>query len=116
MIEKKLSKIVDETKKIVDIALGTDSAYYHSIGFFEMDVEKCEWNGNWYVAGYVPEKPAPTHEEQIAEWKKQLKEIDEKSARSMRAIIAGVATDEDKEFLANLETQAEQIREQLKVE
>ena len=110
------AQITDEETKACTVGLGTNTDFYKTIGMTEMDVEKCEWNGNWYVAGYVPEKPAPTHEEQVAEWKKQLKEIDEKSARSMRAIIAGVATEEDKEFLANLETQAEQIREQLKGE
>lgn len=67
--------------------------------------------------GLNAEEVAEQEKERIIdELKKQLAEIDKKSARSMRAIIAGVATEEDKEFLANLETHAEHIREQLKGE
>lgn len=60
------------------------------------------------------EKAEQEKQTQIESLKYQLVKIDEKSARSMRAIIAGTATDDDRDFLANLETQAEQIREQIK--
>lgn len=55
---KKYAKIISEETKQCDVAFGT----YIPDGFTEMDVEQA-WNWNWYVAGYVPEKTAPTKEE-----------------------------------------------------
>lgn len=59
---KKYAKIISEETKQCDVGLGTNSSFYQSIGMTEMDVEQA-WNWNWYVAGYVPEKTAPTKEE-----------------------------------------------------
>ena len=59
----KYAIIIDENTKKCDVGLGTDSEYYESIGMTEMEVEQ-DWAGQWYVAGYAPEKPAPTYEEQ----------------------------------------------------
>ena len=44
----------------------------------------------------------------------QLDTLDLKAIRALRAIQAGVGTNEDEEMLAELEDQAEQIRQQLK--
>lgn len=107
------AQIIDEQTKQVAIGTGTDTAYYESIGMTQMEVEYCEWNKCWYVAGYVPPQPEPTHDEQIAELKRQLAEVDAKSTRSMRAILAETATEDDKTFLANLEAQAEDLRRQI---
>lgn len=60
------------------------------------------------------EQEAKEKEKRIAEIKAQLNSLDEKSARSMRAILANTATEDDRNFLANLETQAEQLRQELK--
>jgi len=60
---KKYAKIIDEQTKQCAIATGTNVEYYTSIGMTEMDVEQA-YNGSWYVAGYAPEEPAPTKEEQ----------------------------------------------------
>lgn len=49
-----------------------------------------------------------------AELIKQLDEIDLKTIRSMRAIQAGTGTEADEEKLAELESQAAQIRQELK--
>lgn len=43
----------------------------------------------------------------------QLDALDIKSARSLRAIAAGTATEADKAYLANLETQAVTLRAEL---
>lgn len=53
-------------------------------------------------------------EEKISKIKSQLKELDEKSARSLRAIVSGVATEDDRNFLSGIETQAEELRQELK--
>ena len=83
----KYAIVVNEETKAVNVGLGTNVDYYKSIGMTEMDVEQCDWNGCWYVAGYVPEEPAEQKKaKQIAALKTQLKEIDEKSMRSIRAI------------------------------
>lgn len=55
--------IIDENTKLCEVGLGTNEEYYKSLGMTEMEVEQA-YNGNWYVAGYAPQKPAPTEEEQ----------------------------------------------------
>lgn len=59
----KYAKIINEETKECDVGLGTNETYYQSIGMTLMDVEQA-YNGNWYLLGYAPEKPAPTEEEQ----------------------------------------------------
>ena len=68
-----------------------------------------------YDGSYITKEEADIkrHKAHIAELKEQLKTIDEKSARSLRAIIAGTATDADRLFLESLEAQAEKIRGEL---
>lgn len=43
----------------------------------------------------------------------RLAEIDAKSIRSVRAILAGTGTDADREFLAKLEAEAAELRAKL---
>ena len=64
-----------------------------------------------FTLGEIKEK---YKEKNIKFLKSKLYKIDEKSIRSMRAILAGVYTGEDRKFLEDLETQAEQIREQIR--
>jgi len=59
----KYAKIINEETKQCEVGIGTNISFYKSIGMIEMDVEQA-YNGSWYVAGYVPEKPAPTEKEQ----------------------------------------------------
>lgn len=58
------AQIVDQQTKLVVVGIGTDSAYYQSIGMTQMDVEQA-YNGAWYVKGYAPSKPEPTTAEQV---------------------------------------------------
>ena len=60
---KKYAKIVNEETKACEVGLGTNSASYQSIGMTEMEVEQA-YDGQWYVEGFAPIKPAPTKEEQ----------------------------------------------------
>lgn len=113
MAETKWAKYLNEETKEVSVGTGTNVAFYQSQGFQEMQVEQA-YNGAWYVAGYAPEKPEPTKEEKIAELQKKLVVVDEKSARSMRAILAETATEEDRAFLGQLEAQAEDLRQQIR--
>ncbi len=59
----KYAKISEEQTKKCDVGLGSNIAFYKSIGMTEMDVEQA-YNGQWYVKGYAPLKPEPTDEEQ----------------------------------------------------
>lgn len=59
---KKYAKIVNEETKACEVGLGTNSAFYQSIGMTEMEVEQA-YDGSWYLVGFAPEKPLPTYEE-----------------------------------------------------
>lgn len=59
----KYAKIINEETKACEVGLGTNSAFYQSIGMTEMEVE-LGYDGSWYLVGYVPVKPEPTKEEQ----------------------------------------------------
>lgn len=56
------AKIINEETKQCEVGTGTNTKFYESIGMTEMDVEQA-YNGGWYVKGFAPEKPEPTHEE-----------------------------------------------------
>ena len=61
----------------------------------------------------TPIDPPVTAEEQIDNIKNQLASIDLQTARPLRAIAAGTATEDDREKLEELETQAERLRAEL---
>ncbi len=60
---KKYAKIINEETKLCEVGVGTNTAFYTSIGMEEMEVEQA-YDGSWYLAGYAPAKPEPTKEEQ----------------------------------------------------
>lgn len=64
---KKHAKIVNHETKQCEVGLGTNSAFYKSLGMTEMEVEQA-YNGSWYLAGYSPAPPAPTQEEVLREY------------------------------------------------
>lgn len=62
----KYAKISNEETKEVSIALGSN----HPNDYIVMEVEQA-YNGDWYLVGYAPQKPAPTKEE-VSEIRRQL--------------------------------------------
>ena len=50
------AKIENDITKECSVGFGTNVEFYQSIGMTEMDVEEA-YDGKWYVAGYVPQKP-----------------------------------------------------------
>lgn len=73
---EKYAKIINEETKQCDIGVGTNMAYYESIGMKIMDVEQA-YNGYWYVKGFAPEKPQEViNEKRIAELKQNLADAD----------------------------------------
>ena len=72
-------------------------------------------DGEGNLIDIKPVEPPVTPEEQVTELKGQLNAIDMQAVRPLRAIIAGTATEEDRERLAQLEAQAEALRAELKI-
>lgn len=94
---------VEVTKDVYDIYCETPNKYTYSDGAI---VE----NPN-----YEAEEEAKRKATQIAELQKQLDTLDLKAIRALRAIQAGTCTEADSTKLAELEAQAAEIRQQLKL-
>ena len=91
----KYAKIINEETKQCEVGIGTNAEYYKSIGMAEMDVERA-YTGDWYVAGFAPEEPAPTKED-IKQLRKEYRQahIDDNTAERSRKIANGSWTEED---------------------
>ena len=48
------AKIINNETKQCEVGLGTNSAFYKSIGMTEIEVEQA-YDGQWYLKGYAPE-------------------------------------------------------------
>lgn len=62
---QRYAKIINNETKLVSVGSGTDSQFYESQDMTVMDVEQA-YNGVWYIAGYAPQKPDVTYQEQRA--------------------------------------------------
>ena len=104
----KYAQITNEKTKECSVGLGTNTAYYESIGMKEMEVEQA-WNGVWYVQGYAPEKPQEViKEERIEELKQLLADSDYWTSK----YCDGEYTDEEwAEKVAQRKAWREEIRE-----
>lgn len=108
----KYAIIINEQTKQCDVGLGTDAEYYQYIGMTEMDVEQA-YDGNWYLVGYAPEKPAPTKEEQeSAREYAYEKEVDPITCHINRLRDENpVPEDEIAELIAERSAKVEEIKE-----
>lgn len=89
----KFSKIVDESKGLCEVGLGTNADFYKSIGMILQEVEQ-GFDGNWYLQGYAPEKP----QEQIeAEALAQAKAERADAVSKIIVTVDGMAFDGDEE-------------------
>lgn len=89
---RKYAKIINEETKAAVVGLGTNESFYRSEGMTETDVEQ-GYDGNWYVAGFAPEKPQSVIDaERIDELQKYLDETD---WYAVRFAETGVAVPED---------------------
>ena len=97
--------IIDENIKLCEVGLGTNEEYYKSLGMTEMDVEQA-YNGDWYVAGYAPQKPAPTHDEVSKMREEYRKEhIDSQTAMRSRKMANQTWTAEDERAYLDLDAE-----------
>lgn len=52
---KKYAKVINEETKLCEVGLGTNSAFYQSIGMVKMEVEQSV-SGKYYIAGFLPQE------------------------------------------------------------
>lgn len=102
---EKYAIIINKETNQCDVGLGTDEKFYESQGFTKMDVEQA-YNGNWYVLGYAPEKPAPTYEEiDKARILYRQEHIDDKTVARSRKTANGTWTEEDEQAYLSLDAE-----------
>lgn len=106
---KKYAKVINEETKVCDVGLGTNTEYYKSIGMTEQDVEQ-SWNGQWYLVGYAPVKPAPTLQEQLEELERNTG-----YTRALRELILAENSGAS-EYVKNKAQEIENIAEQIRGE
>ena len=58
----KYARITNQKNGLCEVGLGTNSAFYQSIGMAEMEVEQ-SYDGSWYLLGYAPQMPLETAKE-----------------------------------------------------
>lgn len=85
------AKITDSKTNKCMVGNGTNIKFYKKIGMEKMEVEQA-YTGDWYVAGYAPEKPQEIiNIERITELKSKLSESD----YAIIKIAEGAATAEE---------------------
>lgn len=107
----KYAKIENEETKQCSVGLGTNTDFYKSIGMVEMEVEQA-YNGQWYLAGYCPVKPAPTREEISQLRATAYLKIDKLHAERDRKTILGTWTSENEtKYIEKVKTMSAEIAE-----
>lgn len=105
MIEKRLAKVINSITKQCSVAVGTDENFYKKEGFEAKDVE-LSYDGNWYLAGYAPQKAHnQILHEQIEELEKRITE------RNLRSALLGDSYARHK--IEVIEAQIAELRKQL---
>lgn len=101
----KYAKVINEDTKQCDVGTGTNAEFYESIGMSEMEVEQA-YNGDWYLEGYAPEKPAPTWDEiEKARIAYRKEHIDDKTIGRSRKTANGTWTEEDEQAYLALDAE-----------
>lgn len=95
---KKYAKVIDEETKQCEVGLGTNTAFYQSIGMSEMEVEQA-YDGSWYVKGFAPEKPVEELQAQVRSVRNQYLEQTDKYM-----ITDYPVTDEERELYKQYRT------------
>ena len=109
---KKYAKIVNNELKTVDIAEGKDYGYFLSLGFTEKEVEQA-YNGQWYLKGYCPEKPALTREQVEAKRQSEYRsKVDPITAELTRLIQEDIEAERILELKALREQMVDKIKEE----
>lgn len=106
----KYAKIIDQETKACQVGLGTNTAFYKSLGMEEMDVVQA-WDGSWYLSGYVPEEPQEEKDKkEIERLKQELSETDYKIIKCSEYSLAGVELPYD---IAELHAKRQALRDRI---
>lgn len=62
----KYAEVIDDKTKLCHVGIGTDEAFYKSLGMELLDVEQGA-DGRWYLSGYAPVAPEKTYAEKRKE-------------------------------------------------
>lgn len=102
---KKYAKVINNETKQCEVGIGTNDAYYVSIGMTLQDVEE-SYDGSWYLTGYVPAEPAPTYDE-IDQARIQYRKthIDDRTLARQRKQANGTWTSEDEQAYLALDAE-----------
>ena len=104
------AKIVDDETKLVIVGGGSDTNYYQSIGFSQMEVERA-WNGSYYLKGYAPLKPIEAYKQEKLNqlqalknqklkeftYKDKIYQIDESSKTNINGKISAILLSQNTE-------------------
>lgn len=89
---RRYAKIENEETKVCSVGIGTDIEFYRSIGMTEQEVEQ-GWDGQYYLSGYVPEKPTEQKQaEARAERDRRIEAIRWRIERYQTQAAAGLET------------------------
>lgn len=104
------AKIVDDETKLVIVGGGSDTNYYQSIGFTEMDIEQ-SYNGSYYLKGHAPQKPLEEYKKEKLNqlqalknqklkefsYKDKIYQIDESSKTNINGKISAILLSQNTE-------------------
>ena len=67
----KYAKVINETG-LCEVGVGTDYTYYKKMGLIELDVQKSDIDGQWYLSEKCPMKSEEERIKDLVENKKSL--------------------------------------------
>ena len=95
----KYAKIINQQTGLCEVGVGTNTAFYKSIGMNEQDVLLSDIDGNWYLADKCPRK---SEEQKLAEAKS--KKQAENTTKAKQAVENGHVVFKGAEFETNAQT------------
>lgn len=90
----KYAKIINQQTGLCEVGVGTNTAFYKSIGMTEQDVLLSDIDGNWYLADKCPRK---SEEQKLAEAKSEKQQENQKALDVARTSHTFVVTLQNQE-------------------
>lgn len=107
------AKVINDVTKICEVGIGTNDAYYISLGMTKQDVEQ-SYDGQWYLKGYAPQKPNTIL---IKEYETIIDNINNDMLRDLLIITDDEQTEEKKQeakqYLAQKKTEKNKLIEEI---
>lgn len=107
------AKVINDVTKICEVGIGTNDAYYISLGMIKQDVEQ-SYDGQWYLKGYAPQKPNAIL---IKEYEVIIDKLNNDMLRDLLIITDDEQTaekkQEAKQYLAQKKSQKNELIEQI---